>query len=87
MDADNPTLVYEHADLVLHRGDFSAPGFYSSTVKRLTLSISAKTAFEAAAEPKELMVIPGASHTDLYDKTDVIPFDKLAQFFNQHLTA
>ncbi|WP_455872726.1 alpha/beta hydrolase [Rhizobium yanglingense] len=47
----------------------------------------AKTAFEAAAEPKELMVIPGASHTDLYDKTDVIPFDKLAQFFNQHLTA
>jgi uncharacterized protein len=47
----------------------------------------AKTAFEAAAEPKELMVIPGASHVDLYDKTDVIPFDKLAQFFNQHLAA
>jgi fermentation-respiration switch protein FrsA (DUF1100 family) len=47
----------------------------------------AKTAFEAAAEPKELMVIPGASHTDLYDKTDVIPFDKLAQFFNEHLSA
>ena len=46
-----------------------------------------RTAFEAAAEPKELMVIPGASHTDLYDRTDVIPFDELAQFFNQHLTA
>jgi fermentation-respiration switch protein FrsA (DUF1100 family) len=46
-----------------------------------------QTAFEAAAEPKELLVIPGASHTDLYDKTDVIPFDKLAQFFTQHLAA
>ena len=32
------------------------------------------------------MIIPGASHTDLYDKTDVIPFDKLASFFGQHLT-
>ncbi len=31
---------------------------------------------------KELMVIPGASHTDLYDKMDIIPFDKLVQFFN-----
>lgn len=46
-----------------------------------------ETAFAAAAEPKELMVIPGASHTDLYDKTDVIPFDKLTSFFQQHLTA
>ncbi|MFK4771427.1 alpha/beta hydrolase [Rhizobium sp. ZW T2_16] len=47
----------------------------------------AQTAHAAAAEPKELMVIPGASHTDLYDKTDVIPFDKLSSFFEQHLSA
>ncbi|RUY92635.1 MULTISPECIES: alpha/beta hydrolase [unclassified Mesorhizobium] len=46
-----------------------------------------ETAFAAAAEPKELMIIPGASHTDLYDKVDVIPFDKLTSFFNQHLAA
>ncbi|WP_313606732.1 alpha/beta hydrolase [Rhizobium sp.] len=46
-----------------------------------------ETAFAAAAEPKELMIIPGASHTDLYDKVDVIPFDKLASFFEQHLSA
>lgn len=31
---------------------------------------------------KELMVIPGAVHTDLYDQMDVIPFDKLETFFN-----
>lgn len=47
----------------------------------------AQTAHAAAAEPKELMVIAGASHTDLYDKTDVIPFDKLSSFFEQHLSA
>jgi fermentation-respiration switch protein FrsA (DUF1100 family) len=44
-----------------------------------------QTAYENAAEPKELLVIPGANHTDLYDKVDVIPFDKLQSFFEQHL--
>ncbi len=31
------------------------------------------------------MVIPGASHTDLYDQKDVIPFDALERFFNEYL--
>ena len=44
-----------------------------------------ETAYAAAAEPKELMIIPGASHVDLYDRVDVIPFDKLTDFFTQHL--
>ncbi len=47
----------------------------------------AQTAYAAAAEPKELVIIPGASHTDLYDKVDIIPFDKLQSFFDQHLSA
>jgi len=46
-----------------------------------------ETAFAAAAQPKELVIIPGANHTDLYDKVDIIPFDRIASFFNQHLTA
>nr|WP_321462208.1 alpha/beta hydrolase [uncultured Cohaesibacter sp.] len=46
-----------------------------------------ETAYANAAEPKELMIIPGANHTDLYDKVDVIPFDKLQSFFEQHLAA
>ena len=44
-----------------------------------------ETAYAAAAEPKELMIIPGANHVDLYDRMDVIPFDKLTSFFEQHL--
>ncbi len=42
-------------------------------------------AFKAAAEPKELLIIPDAVHVDLYDKTDLIPFDKLDTFFRKHL--
>lgn len=34
---------------------------------------------------KELLIIPDAVHTDLYDKTDVIPFDKITDFFNTYL--
>ena len=34
---------------------------------------------------KLLMVIPGASHTDLYDREDIIPFDALVRFFNEYL--
>ena len=34
---------------------------------------------------KELLLVPGASHTDLYDQTDIIPFDKLEEFFYKNL--
>jgi fermentation-respiration switch protein FrsA (DUF1100 family) len=44
-----------------------------------------ETAYAAAAEPKELVIVPDANHTDLYDRTDVIPFDRFAAFFQQHL--
>lgn len=41
--------------------------------------------FKAANEPKELVIIPNAVHVDLYDKADVIPFDKLESFFKTNL--
>ena len=36
-------------------------------------------------ENKELMILPGAVHTDLYDRMDVIPFDKMTEFFRDAL--
>ena len=36
-------------------------------------------------ENKELIIIPNAVHTDLYDKKDIIPFDKIESFFNENL--
>jgi hypothetical protein len=43
--------------------------------------------YKLAAEPKELVIVPDADHVDLYDKTDIIPFEKLTSFFNQYLKA
>lgn len=34
---------------------------------------------------KELLIIPGANHTDLYDNMNKIPFDKIAAFFHKYL--
>jgi hypothetical protein len=42
-------------------------------------------AYKRAAEPKELVIVPNAGHVDLYDKTDLIPFDKLEGFFKTNL--
>ncbi|WP_082443324.1 MULTISPECIES: alpha/beta hydrolase [unclassified Sphingomonas] len=44
-------------------------------------------AFGKAAEPKELHWVRGAGHVDLYDRVNLIPFDKLKSFFDQHLSA
>lgn len=41
--------------------------------------------YNAGAEPKELMIIPNVVHVDLYDKVDVIPFDKIDTFFRTNL--
>lgn len=42
-------------------------------------------AYRLASEPKELYIVPGAGHADLYDRTDVIPFEKLSDFFQKNL--
>lgn len=42
-------------------------------------------AFKLAAEPKELYIVPGAGHVDLYDRLNYIPFGKLTAFFSEHL--
>lgn len=41
--------------------------------------------YQEADEPKELCVVPGARHIDLYDRTDLIPFDRLETFFKVNL--
>lgn len=41
--------------------------------------------YAKAAEPKEKIVVAGATHTDLYDQMDKIPFAKIAEFFNTNL--
>jgi fermentation-respiration switch protein FrsA (DUF1100 family) len=42
-------------------------------------------AYRLAGEPKELVIVPGAGHVDLYDRVNLIPWDKLTSFFTEHL--
>ena len=68
---------------------------YASEIKNAVLVIHgekahsryfSETAFKKLkGDNKELMIIPGAVHTDLYDKLEVIPFDKITAFFDKYL--
>ncbi|MCQ9422216.1 alpha/beta hydrolase [Pseudomonas sp. LJDD11] len=42
-------------------------------------------AFQRAAEPKELYYVKGAGHVDLYDRADLIPWEKLTGFYQRNL--
>ncbi len=47
--------------------------------------IFSEHAFKKASEPKELYIVPNAGHVDLYDRVNLIPWDKLASFFTESL--
>ncbi|WP_328659153.1 alpha/beta hydrolase [Nocardia salmonicida] len=42
-------------------------------------------AYRLAGDRKELVIVPGSGHVDLYDRTELIPFDKLTAFYTQNL--
>jgi fermentation-respiration switch protein FrsA (DUF1100 family) len=42
-------------------------------------------AYKLAAKPKELFIVSGAGHVDLYDRVNLIPWHKLTSFFTEHL--
>ena len=42
-------------------------------------------AYKLAGQPKELLIVPNAGHVDLYDRVNLIPFDKLTSFFRSNL--
>jgi len=72
-----PLLAYtgeiRNAVLLIHGEKAHSRYFSEDTFKKLK------------GENKELLIIPNASHTDLYDKIDVIPFDKIEAFFKSNL--
>jgi uncharacterized protein len=44
-----------------------------------------EAAYRLAHEPKQLHIVPGAGHVDLYDRVNLIPWDTLTAFFREHL--
>jgi fermentation-respiration switch protein FrsA (DUF1100 family) len=71
---------FDHVDTISPR-----PILIVAGEKALSRGFS-EDAYARAAEPKELHIVPGAGHVDLYDRVDLIPWDKLAAFFDAHLT-
>lgn len=74
---NQPILAYSHeirsAVLMIHGQDAHSCYFSKDAFQRLT------------GNNKELMLIPNAVHTDLYDNLEVIPFDKMFEFFKTYL--
>ena len=61
------------AVLLIHGEKAHSRYFSEDTFKKLT------------GDNKKLLIIPGASHVDLYDNFDKIPFDKIVTFYMEHL--
>lgn len=60
--------------------------YFLSMEKKHIPAMFSKDAFEKLkGDNKELLIIPNAVHTDLYDKLDIIPFDKMEEFFKNNL--
>lgn len=72
-----PILAYsgeiKNAVLVIHGEKAHSRYFSEDAFKKLK------------GENKELLIIPGANHVDLYDNPEKIPFDKIVSFFNEYL--
>ena len=72
-----PILTYadeiRSAVLLIHGENAHSRYFSESTYKKLK------------GDNKELLIIPGAVHTDLYDNFDKIPFDKIEAFYREYL--
>ena len=77
-----PILQYSHeirnAVLMIHGEKAHSCYFSKDAFKNMTEN-------SKYTDNKELMIIPNAVHTDLYDKVDIIPFDKIEEFFKANL--
>ena len=79
---NQPILKYSNeirsAVLMIH-GDKAHSCYFSKDAYKAMTEDSKYT------DNKELMIIPGAVHTDLYDNLDVIPFDKIEDFIRDNI--
>ena len=79
---NQPILQYSNeirsAVLIIH-GEKAHSCYFSKD------AYAAMTENSAYTNNKELLIIPDAVHTDLYDRVDIIPFDKIAEFYRSHL--
>ena len=80
--ADLPFLTFSLLD---HADEIRSAVLVVHGEKAYSLPASREAFSKLKGDNKELMVIPDASHTDLYDRMDIIPFDKIEAFFKENL--
>ena len=84
-DAEQQRRVHELLPVRADRDDLAAAGAVHHRRQAHSIEFS-EDAYKRAAEPKELFIVPNAGHVDLYDRVNLIPFDKLAEFFRGNLS-
>lgn len=80
--ADLPFLTFSLLD---HADEIRSAVLIIHGEKAYSLPASQEAFGKLKGENKELLIIPGASHTDLYDQMDIIPFDRIEAFFKKWL--
>lgn len=80
--ADLPFLTFSLLD---HADEIRSAVLIVHGEKAYSLPASQEAFGKLKGENKELLIIPGASHTDLYDRMDIIPFDRIEVFFKRWL--
>ena len=80
--ADLPFLTFSLLD---HADEIRSAVLIVHGEKAYSLPASQEAFGKLKGENKELLIIPGASHTDLYDRMDIIPFDRIEAFFKKWL--
>lgn len=79
------TASFMNMPLLAYSQEIANPVLMIHGDKAHSLYFSEDAFKKLTGDSKELMIIPGANHTDLYDQVDIIPFDRIAEFFSTNL--
>ena len=77
-------LAFYNFQLLDHLDMLTQPVLFMAGENAETRPIS-EAAYDIVSGKKELCIVPEANHVDLYDDTEKIPFDTLAEFFNENM--
>lgn len=75
------SLSFINMPLLSYAGEIRNPVLLIHGEKAHSRYFSEDTYKKLQGDNKELMIIPGANHTDLYDQIDIIPFERITEFF------
>ena len=79
------SLAFVNAPILTYCGEIRSAVLLVHGEKAHSRYFSEDTFKKLKGDNKQLLIVPGASHTDLYDRMDVIPFDTIVEFYQKYL--